>query len=304
MGRQRERIEQPQSCARLCQASAYVRVAKIVHGKELLERTFQEEVEQQQSLDLHDRRESDERFGELQLIGGEALGMSTEINLNELYGKPDDLKKQFEVESGCHVVKKHEMKKNGDRNCQYVMVFENKDAPINELAANCVPSAICKENVVGMTQGKIASYGVVLQILQRNLGTLVYIGEGKPDDCYKRMNEVNKGDLSKIFKMHTIEFLGMHFTEKKMEIDGMTKLAAEESLADCADKESGEKNAYLYIHKNLLWDNDKEDVSIQKYTDRKEEKLMAKAAKELFADAEKKLGKPPGKERHLSEVVV
>ena len=121
--------------------------------------------------------------------------MQTEINLNELYGTPDALKKEFEVESGCHVVEKHEMHKNGDKSCQYVMVFENKDAPVNELAANCVPAGICADDVVGMTKGKIATYGVVLQILQRNLGSLVYIGEGKPGECYKRMNEATAAVL-------------------------------------------------------------------------------------------------------------
>lgn len=284
------------------QASAYVRVAKIVNGKDIMERSFKEEVERQQ--------ESDKRFGKLQLIGaccdaavGEALDMQTEINLNELYGSPDTLKKKFEVESGCHVVNGHEMHKNGDADCQYLMVFENKDAPINQLAANCVPAAICKNDVVGVTKGKIASYGVVLQILQRNLGSLVYLGEGEPDECFNRMNEVNRGDLSKIFKMHTIEFLGFHFTEKKMEIDGMNKLAVEQSLGDCADKESGEKNAYLFIHNNLLWDKDREAVNIQTYTDHKEEKLKGDAAKQLFIDAEKMVGNGD-LERHLSEVVV
>ena len=64
-----------------------------------------------------------------------------------------------------------------------------------------------------------------------------------------------------------------------MDIDGMKKLAVEQSLGNCADcflargtvhalggkmvtvvawacredKENGDKNAYLYIHKNLLW---------------------------------------------------
>ena len=85
------------------------------------------------------------------------------------------------------------MKKPGDEDCQYVMVFEDTTAPINELAANCVPATICAEDVVGMTKGKIATYGVVLQILQQNLGSLVWIGEGTHEECYSRMNEAFHG---------------------------------------------------------------------------------------------------------------
>ncbi|CAE7275756.1 unnamed protein product [Symbiodinium natans] len=251
----------------------------------------------------------------LQELASEALDLGTQINLNELYGDPDTLRKKVEAYSSCHVVEHRDMKKPGDEDCQYVMVFEDTTAPINELAANCVPATICKEDVVGMTKGKIATYGVVLQILQQNLGSLVWIGEGTHEECYNRMTEVNEGDLDKVFKIHNIDFLGMHFKEKRMEIDGMKKLDAFKSLGECKDKEDGTPNAYLYIHKNLLWSKDKEAVDIDAFTTYKDTKHMKELEKELFEQAEETLEKAKSehkgkqkqkthKARRMSEEVV
>ena len=121
---------------------------------------------------------------------GEALDVQTEINLNEMYGKNADvLRKELEAATDCQVVQKKDFGTKPSQDCHYVMVYNDLDAPLNELAANCVSASICKDDVVGLTKGKIATYGVVLQILQRNLGHLVWLGEGNPEMCAKRMNE-------------------------------------------------------------------------------------------------------------------
>ena len=123
------------------------------------------------------------------LQSGDALLAQTAVNTNDIYGATADvLEAQLNQETGCHVVKDYS--KNGDPDCQYVMVFEDKIAPLNQLAANCVPATICEPDVVGMTKGKIATYGVVMQVLQKNLGQLVWLGQGDPATCLQRMTEV------------------------------------------------------------------------------------------------------------------
>ena len=123
------------------------------------------------------------------LQSGDALLAQTAVNTNDIYGATADvLEAQLNQETGCHVVKDYS--KNGDPDCQYVMVFEDKIAPLNQLAANCVPATICEPDVVGMTKGKIATYGVVMQVLQKNLGQLIWLGQGDPATCLQRMTEV------------------------------------------------------------------------------------------------------------------
>ena len=90
------------------------------------------------------------------------------------------------------------MMSNATAGCNYFSVFENGAHADHEYAANCVPATTCKENVVGMTQGMIALYGVVMQILQQNLGSLAWIGEGDMASCYAGMNKANMGSLDDI----------------------------------------------------------------------------------------------------------
>ena len=48
---------------------------------------------------------------------------------------------------------------------------------------------------MGMTKGMVATYGVVLQILQGNLGSLAWIGEGPTESCFAGMNKINMGQV-------------------------------------------------------------------------------------------------------------
>ncbi|CAE7898627.1 unnamed protein product, partial [Symbiodinium necroappetens] len=83
----------------------------------------------------------------------------------------------------------------------YFMVFLNTAHADHSYAANC-------DNVVGMTLGKIATYGVVERILQQNLEGLAYIGKGPLGKCLEGMTRVNEGDLKGLIKEERAVKLG------------------------------------------------------------------------------------------------
>ena len=128
------------------------------------------------------------------------------------------------------------MKKTGEPGCTYFSIFENEDHAENTYAANCVPATVCKEDVVGMTKGLVATYGVVMQILQPNLGSLAWIGEGTTQDCYAGMNKINEGRLDEVMVKTPIKVgpivLGF---EEKLSFEGLNKVSAMDSLKQCKD---------------------------------------------------------------------
>ena len=176
----------------------------------------------------------------LQLSGdpaGAAEQVQSSINTNELYGKTEEIAGSIFKDSGCTPVVGDSMKSNATAGCNYFSVFENTAHADHEYAANCVPATTCKENVVGMTQGMIALYGVVMQILQQNLGSLAWIGEGDMASCYAGMNKANMGSLDDIIVHKPIKIGPIQIgTEKVLEFEGMKKLGATETLSKCKDR--------------------------------------------------------------------
>ena len=156
------------------------------------------------------------------------------INTNKIYGSTKDVAKQIFEESGCEAVSEEDMEKMGTAGCNYVSVFKNQLHAEHEYAANCVPAQVCKQDVVGMTKGLVATYGVVLQILQGNLGQLAYIGEGPTEDCMEGMNKINEGKLKDVLVEKPIKFGPIVIGKKEeLEFGGMLRLGIEQSLSNC-----------------------------------------------------------------------
>ena len=149
--------------------------------------------------------------------------------------------------------------------CNYFFVFKNKAHAEHDYAANCVPAAVCKDDVVGMTKGLVGTYGVVLQILQGNLGSLYWLGEGQLNECYKAMHQINTGKIEDLFVTKPGLVIAGHVLthDTVMEIPGMTKLGVKESLSSCKDDGSV---GYLFVHKNLYWSNKKDEVDLGEFT--------------------------------------
>ncbi|CAE7406751.1 CHLP, partial [Symbiodinium pilosum] len=212
---------------------------------------------------------------------GNVAEVQNDINTNKIYGSTGDVAKQISATYGCSPVAVGSMGKTGDAGCSYVSVFQNMDHADHQYAANCVPSAVCKEDVVGMTKGLIATYGVVLQILQQNLGSLAYIGEGTSTSCYEGMNKINQGQLHDVLVTEPVKLGSItigHTT--KIDIEGMKKLGVKDTLSNCKDDS---EVAYLFIHNNLYWSKDQSNVNLQDF-----EKFKAKKAEEKKELKEKK----------------
>ena len=153
-------------------------------------------------------------------------------------------------------------------------------------AANCVPATTCKEDVVGMTKGLVATYGVVLQILQQNLGSLYWLGEGKAADCYQAMNQINMGQPEDMLKTKPDLVILGHVVNYKtvLEVPGMKKLGAADSLKSCKDDPT---THYLFVHKNLYWSGGKDALDLGSFSDYK------KAESPKMSDSLKGFGEVP-----------
>lgn len=269
-------------------ASAFARVSMTTMGEALV-------AGQQTLKDYVDGlKAGNPALGDLQFMGsccgdytGAAEQVQSSINTNELYGKTEEIAGSIFKDSGCTPVVGDSMKSNATAGCNYFSVFENTAHADHEYAANCVPATTCKENVVGMTQGMIALYGVVMQILQQNLGSLAWIGEGDMASCYAGMNKANMGSMDEIIVHKPIKIGPIQIgTEKVLEFEGMKKLGATETLSKCKDDGSV---GYLFIHKNLYWQNDKSSIDLEAFqkfkADQQEKKAEAKKQQEAAAAA-------------------
>jgi len=267
-------------------ASAYARVSLTTMGEALGQQTLKDYVD--------GLKAGNPMLGDLQFMGsccgdyaGSAQDIQSSINTNELYGKTEEVAGTVFKDFGCTPVVGDSMMSNATAGCNYFSVFENGAHADHEYAANCVPATTCKENVVGMTQGMIALYGVVMQILQQNLGSLAWIGEGDMASCYEGMNKANMGSLDDIIAHKPIKIGPIQVgTEKVLEFEGMKKLGATETLSKCKDDSSV---GYLFIHKNLYWQNDKSTVDLEAFSkfkaEQTEKKAEAKKQKEAAAAA-------------------
>jgi len=76
-----------------------------------------------------------------------------------------------------------------------------------------------------------------MQILQQNLGSLAWIGEGDMASCLAGMNTANMGTLDDVIAHKPIKIGPIQVgTEKVLEFEGMKKLGATETLSKCKDR--------------------------------------------------------------------
>ncbi|CAE6932035.1 unnamed protein product [Symbiodinium sp. CCMP2456] len=192
--------------ALVVQGHAWARISVTVGGEELSDKSIQDKEKELAKANPH--------FGKLDTIGeccgdqkSEADVVRNAINTNDVYGSSGEVQKDIFSRTSCrHITDAAGALGNAD--CSYVYIFENDLHADHEFAANCVPSTICKEDVVGMTEGKVATYGVVMQILQQNLGKLQGIWKGPMDACSDGMTRVNRGDLNGLWKEERMVKLG------------------------------------------------------------------------------------------------
>jgi len=296
----------------LARASAYARASITASGEELAFQTFKEFIDA--------RKAATPTYGATQLVGeccgdysGAAADVDQSINTNTLYGSLQSVTHKVFHESGCSAITEEKFDAHGKSGCKYFFIFANAAHAEHAFAANCVPAQVCKDNVVGMTQGKIFTYGAVLQILQQNLGDLEWLGVGNTSSCYEGMHKINGGHIQDLFKQVKIKGLGLldllDLSKEELHIPGMEKVTVEESFGDCQDDP---QIGYLFIHKNLYWSGDKSAVDLEAFTKMREEKaaMKAQSQKELIlselaaAHAKANAEKEAAADRGLTDVVV
>eukprot|EP00439_Symbiodinium_sp_Y106_P026172 s833_g3.t1 len=165
-----------------------------------------------------------------------------------------------------------------------------------------------------MTKGKVATYGVVMQILQQNLGGLKYIGKGPLGKCLEGMTAINEGKLQGLMKEERIVKLGglnvmadiasggkSAAMKKTFEFDGMEKIPAVKSFNKCVDDASVVLNRILRIQtdkplltfgriianvciQNKYWSGDKSDVDLGGFMEKKEKMTKIKVEKKKAAE--------------------
>ncbi|CAE7840342.1 unnamed protein product [Symbiodinium sp. KB8] len=303
--------------ALVVQCHAWARISVTVGGEELSETSIQDKEKELTKANTN--------FGELETIGeccgdqkSEADVVRNAINTNEVYGSSGDVEKDIFSRTSCRHINSDEKGAFGKRDCSYFYIFQNELHANHEFAANCVPSTICKEDVVGMTEGKVATYGVVMQILQQNLGKLQGIwklgtqGEGEGlenkdegglpwlrkgpmDACMHGMTLVNRGNLSGLWKTERavklggeLNFIMAHLTggrsealKRTLDFDGMAPVPAVKSFNKC----SNDANiGYLFVHKNLYWAGHRSTVDLDAFTKFKEQKTKEKMQKKQAAE--------------------
>jgi len=216
--------------------------------------------------------------------------IAAKINLNEIHEK-DKEAMQKEVEERykdkCSKVDLRDSMEKGSKECRYAFIFSNAKFADLRYQATCVPAQMCAANVAGMTEGKIALYGVVLRIIMKTYGKLAYIGQGYQGACTAGMNEVNKGNIDYFYKSRPIMWGSTELGKlpPSIEVPGMGKVGVFDAFEPCPpDPYKG----YLYIFDNRAWDK---NASITNATQlvkeveklRKEKDAKEKAKKQLEA---------------------
>eukprot|EP00913_Durusdinium_trenchii_P013071 g12271.t1 len=131
----------------------------------------------------------------------------------------------------------------------------------------CIASDVCAVNVAGSTAGTKLLYTVVLQILNKNAGDLVYAGEGSIGSCLEGMNTVNQANMSGFKKEvpNMMDLFGTKIqlgTKKVMDVAGLQQLEPLEMLSQCKNTSS---TGVLYIFKNKFWNKQQSYMNISKY---------------------------------------
>ncbi|CAE7468728.1 CHLP [Symbiodinium natans] len=254
----------------VARASAWARASVTVTGEALADKTIKDYVEEVKTMSP--------TLGSLQMMGsccdenqGAAMEVQNGINTNTLYGPTDELAKTIFKDTGCSPVAEKNMNKMGTAGCTYFSIFQNTAHADHEFAANCVPGVVCSADVVGMTKGLIATYGVVMQILQPNLGSLANIYSGPIDKCFAGMNKLNEGNLKD--SLVTTPIMGP-FNLKlgettKLVVEGMGHVGALDSLKTCQNTSDV---GYLFVHKNLYWSQTEDAVDLEAFSEYKTSK--------------------------------
>ncbi|CAE6932047.1 unnamed protein product [Symbiodinium sp. CCMP2456] len=287
---------------------AYKREATSLTGQEFAGMNFKDKAD---SL-----RQASPRYGKLEMMGeccsapGEAEQVENDVNTNSVYGSKAEISEEVFKYTSCRNMGEHERSSQANPACSYFMVFENTAHADHGYAANCVPAQMCMDNVVGMTQGKIATYGVVERILQQNLGSVAYIGKGPLGKCLEGMTRVNEGDLKGLLKEERAVKLGsMNIiadiatggkaaaTKEALTFDGMEKIPAVKSFNKCVNDASV---GYLFVFKNEYWSGGKSDVDLGAFSKYKDEQTKIKQQKKKAAE-EAQAAAAKVSQRRLSE---
>ncbi|CAE7770532.1 unnamed protein product [Symbiodinium necroappetens] len=271
---------------------AYLREATSLTGQEFAGMNFKDKAD---SL-----RQASPRYGKLEMMGeccsapGEAEQVENDVNTNSVYGSKAEIAEEvFKYTS-----------------CSYFMVFQNTAHADHSYAANCVPAQMCMDNVVGMTQGRIATYGVVERIAVVEQILQQYIGKGPLDKCGEGETRVNEGDLNGLIKEERAVKLGSlnviadiatggkaAAKKQALTFDGMEKIPAVKSFNKCVNDASV---GYLFVFKNGYWSSDKSDVDLGAFSKYKEEQTKIKEQKKEAA-AKAKAAAEEVSQRRLSE---
>ncbi|CAE7296852.1 unnamed protein product [Symbiodinium sp. CCMP2592] len=274
---------------------AYKREATSLTGQEFAGMNFKDKAE---SL-----RQASPRYGKLELMGeccsapGEAEQVENDVNTNSVYGTKAEISEELFKYTSCRKMGEHERSSEANPQCSYFLVFQNSAHADHSYAANCVPAQMCADDVVGMTKGKIATYGVVERILQQNLGSLAYIGKGPLGKCLEGMTSVNEGNLKGHLKEERIVKLGSlnvvadlmtsgkaGATKQALTFDGMEKIPAVKSFNKCVNDASV---GYLFVFKNDYWSGGKSDVDLDSFQQYKDKQTKIKAEKKKEAEKQK-----------------
>ena len=275
---------------------AYLREATSLTGQEFAGMNLKDKAD---SL-----RQASPRYGKLEMMGeccsapGEAEQVENDVNMNSVYGSKAEIADEVFKYTSCRKMGEQERSSQANPECSYFMVFQNTAHADHSYAANCVPAQMCMDNVVGMTEGKIATYGVVERILQQNLEGLVYIGKGPLGKCLEGMTRVNEGDLKglikeeravKLGKLNVIADIvtGGEAEKKALTFDGMEKIPAVKSFNKCVNDASV---GYLFVFKNGYWSGGKSDVDLGAFSKYKEERTKVKEQKKKAAATAKAAG--------------
>lgn len=224
--------------------------------------------------------------GSARYMAGDA---AAKVNTNQFTGKgsePEDkIKAEYVGEGKCSVPGPLDtLTRQGNITCDYLYTFKNKNWRQYQYTSMCVSSDVCAQDVVGSTKGTKLLYTVVLQILNKNAGDLVYAGEGPIGQCLEGMNTVNEANLSAFNKEvpNYMDLFGTKIqlgTKKVMDVKGMTQLQPLEMLSQCKNTSS---TGVLYIFKNKFWNKEQSYMNISKYQTDSYNAEMATAYKELM----------------------
>ncbi|OLP94008.1 hypothetical protein AK812_SmicGene24042 [Symbiodinium microadriaticum] len=230
--------------ALIAQCHAYARVSIPVDGQVMGGESF--EIHAEMMKEVHSGLGKLEVLGECCADPGEASEVSDAINSNQVYGTDKEIDKEiFKVGSTeCRQMRELEQKNPANKGCSYFFVFENTKHADHGYAANCVPAQMCKDDVVGMTKGKVATYGVVMQTFQFDgMVPSLHLEEKIP--AVKSFNKcVDDASMGYLFVFGNKYWSGdkstvdlsnfMEEKEKQTKIKAEKKQAAEEAKAAAA----------------------------------------------------------------------